>query len=215
MRHIGPRTAPSLLAAMLLVAAACGDRAEPGPSTLAPRETGQTLPRMHGLPALPMPFDAATGTFQRLWESIEEALDTPLPEPVTRSEAAYRRWVEGTLADWIDERARVIDASLVRQRALAESSSTEALIAHALVAWLCERTAEDVIDSAVPEVTEERAALIREAWRDRMEPVAETARNHWAECVELGGGGAIEAQAWVEFCRDHERGAAPRLRVDE
>lgn len=161
-----------------------------------------------------MPFDASTGTFQRLWENVDEALEMTFPEPVVRSEAAYRRWVEGTLADWLDERARAIEAALVRQRALRESTSTEQVVSHALVAWLCERTAEDVLTAAVPEVDAERARLVREAWRDRMEPVAERAREHWSQCVELGEGGAIEAQAWVEVCRDHERGVAPRLRTE-
>jgi hypothetical protein len=200
------------LAACPALVSACGE--ERSESSTTPRSTETTLPRMTGLPALPMPFDAATGTFQRLWESVDEALEMEIPVPQTRSEAAYRRWVEGTLADWLDERASVIDASLVRQRALEESNSTEQIVAHALVAWLCERTAEDVLGSQVPEVSPERAELLRQAWRDRMEPVAETAREHWARCVELGAGGAIETQAWVEVCRDHERGVQPALRSE-
>jgi hypothetical protein len=202
--------ASALLAGALALVGCGGDEASDARTT--PRRSDRTLPRMRGLPTLPMPFDTSTATFQRLWENVNEALEMPFPEPVIRSEAAYRRWVEGTLADWLTERAEAIDEALVRQRALVESSSTERIVSHALVAWLCERTADDVLAADVPELDEARARLFREAWRERMEPVAERAREHWAACVELGSGSSIETQAWVELCRDHEHGVAPALR---
>ncbi len=170
-----------------------------------------SLPHLVGLPTVPFPLAQSSASFQRVFEGVEEALDDALPEPQTSTEPAYRRWVEDQLAAWLERRGEAILAAENRVRALGSAPEGERAIGQALVAFLAERTREDVLGAPLPnpQSRPERAEALRVAWRERLAPLAETSVRYWRGCAETIALASPELAPWKQRCDDEVEEAAP------
>lgn len=153
-----------------------------------------------------MPFSLAQSSppFQRIFEGVEEALEAEFPEPDVESEPAYRRWVENELEPWLARRGEAILANEHRVRALDSAPEAERAIGQALVGYLAQRTHEAVLTAPLPNERSrpDRAAALRDAWRERLGPLRSTAVEYWTACAETLDLASPELAAWKQTCDD-------------
>lgn len=190
---------------------ACGGAQAPAPTSVA------VSTRLGDLPPLPFPLAQGSIGFRRLFEGVREALGDELPEPSLENERAYRRWVEVELHDWLERRGDAIRAASHRARSLSNTTDEELGIGEALVAYLVERTVEDVVSADVPGMRTDpaRAQALRDAWRESMESLRHTGLEHWAVCARTFGLASPEDSAWGRRCDDESEGVAAPEYADE
>lgn len=191
-----------LVAACCLVAGSCAGR-QATPET--PGATGQPRARrIPGLPIVPFSVSQSSSAFQRLFEGIEDALADTLPEPAVESEPAYRRYMDEELTPWLERRGAAILSAERRLAALDQEPEGERALGRALIAYLAERTREDVLDAPVPNERSrpDRATALRDAWRERLEPLHATAHRQWTGCVEVLSMASPELARWKQRCED-------------
>lgn len=162
------------------------------------------------MPSVPFSLSQSSGPFQRLFEGVEDALHDTIPEPQVESEPAYRRWVESELVPWLERRGNAVIAAEHRLTALDSAPDGERAIGQALIAFVAERTREDVLESPVPNegARPERATALRDAWRERLAPLRATAHRHWSACAETLSLASPELAPWKQRCEDELADAA-------
>ena len=153
---------------------------------------------------MPVPLAQTSAPFQRLFEGVDVALEDRIPLPDVRSEADYRTWVDHELSAWLARRGRALEEAEARVGSVnIADGSIEGIIGSALVGYLYEQTARDVLDGDLPPMREARARAIRGAWREQMNPLLARGGRYFARCAEATRAPPVELSAWAATCRDH------------
>jgi hypothetical protein len=188
---------------LLVFVLACGCGARRSPASGDDALDGPDLAeRIAGVPAPARPLGATSERFQAVWTDAELALELRLPAPEIADEAAYASWLEARLTPWLRERAQAIERMRAELRMLRAAPVEEQVMGAALLGFLLEDTARQVLDAPVPEAADRpaRATELREALSDEITPLYQKALKAYARCLDVARGAPPHLAAWRALC---------------
>jgi hypothetical protein len=199
--------APRIAVVLFALACGCGAARTPRGDSL---EDADLADRIRGLPAPARPLGATSERFQGVWTDAELALEARLPPPAIADEAAYSGWLEARLTPWLRERARAIERTRGALRLLRAGPIEERIMGAALLGFVLEDTAREVLEAPVPELAERpaRAAELRAALSTEMTPLYAKAREAYARCLVAARGAPPHLAAWRALCEARDAALA-------